>query len=57
MIAKTSEMRIKMLLRAAPWPNLNSTNERWYDCVAMVWVALAGPPWVRPRMMSITFNV
>ncbi len=20
-----------MLLRAAPWPNLNSTNERWYD--------------------------
>ncbi len=46
-----------MLLRAAPWPNLNSTNERWYDITAIVWVALAGPPWVRPRMMSSTFRV
>ena len=46
-----------MLLSAAPWPNLNSTNERWYDCSAMVWVALAGPPPVSPRMMSSTLRV
>jgi hypothetical protein len=50
-------MTIRMLLRAAPSPNLNSTNERSYDWVAIVSVALAGPPWVRPRMMSITLRV
>ena len=26
---EASEIKIKMLGSAAPWPNLNSTNERW----------------------------
>ena len=38
-------------------PNWKLTNDCWYDCVARVWVAFAGPPLVRPRMMSSTLSV
>src|SRR5690606_36610966 len=55
--ANTSEIRMRMLPRAAPIPKSNSRNDRWYDSVATVWVAFAGPPLVRPRMTSSTFSV
>jgi hypothetical protein len=50
-------MTISRLPIAAACPKLNCTNDSWYDWVAIVCVAFAGPPRVRPRMMSITFSV
>ena len=48
---------IRMLPTAAPCPNWNCWNDRLYDQVVSVWLALAGPPRVTTMITSNTLMV